>query len=129
MPFPGARHLLHALHEAGLVVVLATSASARDVKTVRELLDADDAIDEVVNADDVKRSKPDPEIFDVARDKGRIDPALVLAVGDSVWDVRAAVGPQAWAASRWRVAGSDATSSPRPARSRSTATLRSSEPN
>ena len=90
VPFPGARHLLHALHEAGLVVVLATSASARDVKTVRELLDADDAIDEVVNADDVKRSKPDPEIFDVARDKGRIDPALVLAVGDSVWDVRAA---------------------------------------
>lgn len=48
------------------------------------------AIDAVVHGDDVERSKPDPEIFNAARDKGGIDSALVLAIGDSVWDVDAA---------------------------------------
>jgi phosphoglycolate phosphatase-like HAD superfamily hydrolase len=57
---------------------------------MRKVLDADDAIDAAIHADDVDRSKPNPAIFDTARDKGDIDPALVVAVGDTVWDVRAA---------------------------------------
>jgi HAD superfamily hydrolase (TIGR01509 family) len=88
--FPGADTFLRRMHDAGLVVVLASSASEDDLDDMRKVLGADDAIDEVVNADDVETSKPDPEIFDVARDKAGIDRALVLAVGDSVWDVQAA---------------------------------------
>jgi phosphoglycolate phosphatase-like HAD superfamily hydrolase len=57
---------------------------------MREMLDADDAIDAAITADDVEHSKPDPAIFETARDKGDIDPALALAVGDTIWDVRAA---------------------------------------
>ncbi len=89
-PFAGAAAFLRRLRDAGLVVVLASSASADDLVALRAVIDADDAIDAAVNADDVERSKPDPQIFDVARDKADIDPQLVLAVGDSVWDVRAA---------------------------------------
>jgi HAD superfamily hydrolase (TIGR01509 family) len=90
VPFRAAAGFLRRMHDAGLVVVLATSASEDDLAKMRSVLGADDAIDEVVNADDVDTSKPDPEIFNVARDKGGIDPSRVLAVGDSVWDVRAA---------------------------------------
>jgi phosphoglycolate phosphatase-like HAD superfamily hydrolase len=57
---------------------------------MREVLGADDVIDEVVTSDDVERSKPDPQIFEVARDRAGIDAALVVVVGDSVWDVEAA---------------------------------------
>jgi HAD superfamily hydrolase (TIGR01509 family) len=89
-PFSGAGAFLHTLHDAGLVVVLASSASEEDLDDMRVALDADGAIDETVNADDVERSKPDPEIFETARDKAGIDPHLVLAIGDSIWDVRAA---------------------------------------
>lgn len=89
-PFPDAGAFLRTLHEAGLAVVLASSASEDDVAEMRAVLDADDAIDEVVNADDVERSKPDPEIFATAREKAIIDPTRVLAIGDSVWDVQAA---------------------------------------
>lgn len=89
-PFAKAGDFLHRLHDAGLVVVLASSASEDDLEDMRKVLDADDAIDETVNADDVERSKPDPQIFATARDKAGIDPDLVLAVGDSVWDVKAA---------------------------------------
>ncbi|MGZ8803872.1 MAG: HAD family hydrolase [Microbacterium sp.] len=86
----GAGTLLARMHDAGLVVVLASSASEDDLQDMRKVFDADDAIDAVVNADDVERSKPDPAIFDTARQKGGIDPTLVLAVGDTVWDVQAA---------------------------------------
>jgi HAD superfamily hydrolase (TIGR01509 family) len=89
-PFKAAGDLLRKIHEAGLVVVLASSASEDDIKDMRKVLDADGAIDATVNADDVDRSKPDPAIFDTARVKGDIDPALALALGDTVWDVRAA---------------------------------------
>jgi HAD superfamily hydrolase (TIGR01509 family) len=89
-PFPEAGGFLRRMSDAGLVVVLATSASEDDLTHVLEVLDADDAIDAIVHADDVDRSKPDPEIFNTARDKGGIDPALVLAIGDSVWDIKAA---------------------------------------
>jgi len=89
-PFPGAPDLLRDLHDAGLAVVLATSASGPELRHMREVLGADDAVDAVITADDVERSKPDPQIFEVARDRAGIDPALVLAIGDSVWDVEAA---------------------------------------
>ena len=65
--FPAAAAFLRKMHDAGLVVVLASSASQDDLDRMRRMLDADGAIDETVNADDVRRSKPDPEIFDTAR--------------------------------------------------------------
>jgi HAD superfamily hydrolase (TIGR01509 family) len=90
LAFRGADGFLRRLRDAGLAVVLASSANENDLRAMRDVLDADDAIDEAVHADEVAQSKPDPEIFLTARDKGGIDPALVLAVGDSVWDVEAA---------------------------------------
>ncbi len=89
-PFPEAGTLLRRIHEAGLVVVLASSASEDDLKDMRTTLAADDAIDAAITADDVQRSKPDPAIFETARHTGDIDPALALAIGDTVWDVRSA---------------------------------------
>jgi HAD superfamily hydrolase (TIGR01509 family) len=89
-PLPGAATLMRRLHDTGLTVVLATSSPKRDLEDLRRALDADDAIDEIVDADDVHHSKPAPDIFETAREKGGIDADLVLAIGDSVWDVRAA---------------------------------------
>jgi HAD superfamily hydrolase (TIGR01549 family) len=88
--FPGAADFLRRMHDAGLLVVLASSADADDLKAMRAVLDAEDAIDAAVHADDVEQSKPDPDIFVTARDQAGVDPARVLAVGDSVWDVEAA---------------------------------------
>ncbi len=88
--FPGAAPLLRGLHDLGLVVVLASSASEDDLDDLRAVLDADDAIDAVVHSGDVSASKPSPEIFEAAREKGGIDARRVLAIGDSIWDVRAA---------------------------------------
>ena len=88
--FPGARELLYRIHGLGTTVVLATSAPDDELARLRKVLDADDAIDGQTTADQVEKSKPDPEVFLTAMESASIDPRRALAVGDSVWDVRAA---------------------------------------
>jgi HAD superfamily hydrolase (TIGR01509 family) len=89
-PFEGAADLLRTTKQAGLVVVLATSASAKEAGHLRESLDADDVIDEVTTKDDVEESKPDPDIVQAALDKAGLGKDSALFVGDTVWDVEAA---------------------------------------
>ena len=89
-PFEGAADLLRRTKKAGLAVVLATSASAKEAQHLRDALAADDAIDEVTSKDDVEQSKPDPDIVQTALDKAGLSAGDALFVGDTVWDVEAA---------------------------------------
>jgi HAD superfamily hydrolase (TIGR01509 family) len=88
--FPRAAEALRDVHSRGLAVVLATSAPDAELGALRRVLDVDEAIDGQTSADDVSSSKPDPEVFVTAMDHFFIDPRRALAVGDSVWDVKAA---------------------------------------
>jgi HAD superfamily hydrolase (TIGR01509 family) len=88
--FVGAADLLRALHCRGSQVVLATSSPGDLLEHMRSLVGADDAIDEVVSADDVDRAKPAPDVFQAALERAGIAPEHAMVLGDSVWDVRAA---------------------------------------
>jgi HAD superfamily hydrolase (TIGR01509 family) len=88
--FPGAAELLTTTKKAGLSVVLATSASAKETEHLLRAIDADDAIDVVTSKDDVEESKPDPDIVRTAMDKAGLVPQRCVFVGDTVWDVEAA---------------------------------------
>ena len=90
VPLPGARDLLRRCHEAGLVVVLSTSAGARDVAALRAVLDADEYVDEVTTSADAERSKPDTDILDAALQRIDVPAEDCVFVGDAVWDVEAA---------------------------------------
>jgi HAD superfamily hydrolase (TIGR01509 family) len=88
--FPQARALLRLLHAEGLAVVLATSAPSDELDILRAALGADDVIDGQTTSDDISQSKPSPEVFEKAMGSFSIDPRHALAIGDSIWDVRAA---------------------------------------
>ena len=88
--FPQAAELLRTTSKAGLKVVLATSASAKEAKHLAAAIDADDVIKAVTSKDDVEESKPDPDIVQTALDKSGVDKDAALFVGDTVWDVEAA---------------------------------------
>jgi HAD superfamily hydrolase (TIGR01509 family) len=88
-PLPGAADLLRACKKRGLTVVLASSADAREFAALRAALDAEDAIDEATSSADVERSKPAPDLVQVALDKARVTADAAVFVGDTVWDVRA----------------------------------------
>ena len=89
-PLPGAADLLRWCSAAGLDVVLATSASEQDLEALMGRIDADEAVTARVTSADADRSKPDPDILEVAL--GRVDGHAETAVyiGDAVWDMMAA---------------------------------------
>ncbi|MGK4585269.1 HAD family hydrolase [Kitasatospora sp. HPMI-4] len=88
--FDGAADLLRALKRRGWKIVLASSASARDLAVMRRALGADDVIDAATSADDVDASKPAPDIVHAALAKAGVEPDQALFVGDTPWDVQAA---------------------------------------
>ena len=89
VPVPGAAELVRACKHGGLTTVFATSAGAAELSAMRVALDADDAVDDVTSADDVDRSKPAPDLVEVALDKSGVPAGQAVFVGDTVWDVRA----------------------------------------
>lgn len=90
-PFPGAHDLLARSHAAGQRVVLASSASAEELEHYLELLDAGALVEKTTSSDDVENTKPAPDIFATALKKlGDIDPAEVMVVGDTPYDIEAA---------------------------------------
>jgi HAD superfamily hydrolase (TIGR01509 family) len=90
--FDGAGDLIRAIHEAGAKAILATSSEKDQLEVLREAIDADDAIDDVVTASDVEEAKPCPDVFLAAMEKAGADRTSAIAVGDTVWDVEAATG-------------------------------------
>lgn len=85
----GAPELLRELHEDGATVVLASSAKAEEVDHYLDLLDARQLVDGWTTAADVERTKPAPDLIEVALEKADGAGAAVM-VGDSSWDVKAA---------------------------------------
>jgi HAD superfamily hydrolase (TIGR01509 family) len=85
----GARELLQALRAGGeRQVVLASSSPANQVDHYLDLLEARDLVDGWTTADDVDRTKPDPDLVEVALAKAGGGPAVMI--GDSIWDCEAA---------------------------------------
>ncbi|GAB2837071.1 HAD family hydrolase [Actinocorallia aurea] len=90
----GAAELLHACKERGLTVVLATSADPRELGVLRAALDAEgalDAVDEVTSTQDVSEGKPAPDLVHRALALADASPSEAFFVGDSEWDMQAAV--------------------------------------
>ncbi len=90
-PLPGAGDLLRRTHGGGSKVVLVTSAKEHDLPALLGPLDSDDQIDDIVHGEMVEDAKPSPEVFETALDRLSLGPDTVVAVGDAVWDVKAAM--------------------------------------
>jgi phosphoglycolate phosphatase-like HAD superfamily hydrolase len=88
-PLPGARELLRRCASEGHTVVLASSATSRDLEALRDVLDTDEAIDVATNSEDADESKPSPDILSVALGIAGVAAGEAVFVGDAAWDVKA----------------------------------------
>lgn len=86
-----AGDLLRALAGRGWTIVLATSASGAELTALRRAIDADDVILGAASADDVADGKPAPDPVRQARELAGVPSERAVFVGDSVWDMKAAV--------------------------------------
>ena len=87
-PLPGARRLIETLKQRDHSVVLASSAKREEIDHYLDLLDARELADAWTSSADVERTKPYPDLVQVAREKVGGDEAVM--VGDSIWDIEAA---------------------------------------
>lgn len=89
-PLPGVGDFLAALETAGIPWAIATSSRAAQVTTSIAALGLDPA-PRVVDGQSVRRAKPAPDLLLAAAALLQADPERCWCVGDSVWDVQAAL--------------------------------------
>ena len=87
-PLEGAHELLADVKERGFRLVLASSGKAEHVDAFLDLVDGKSLADAWTTSDDVKNSKPAPDLVSAALAK--VEGASGIMVGDSIYDALAA---------------------------------------
>jgi HAD superfamily hydrolase (TIGR01509 family) len=87
---PGAKELVRRLRDAGLRLVVATSAKEEELEAMLAQVGLDDLLTQKTSSDDADRSKPDPDIVRAALSKGKLTPGEAIMLGDTPYDVEAA---------------------------------------
>ena len=88
--FPRVDDLLAACRDRGLAVVLATSGQQSDLEWMTPAIGGEDVVDGATTSADVESAKPAPDLLQTAVADHGLDPQRTVAVGDTIWDVRAA---------------------------------------
>ena len=71
-------------------MVLATSGQEFDLEWRQPAIGGEDVVDGATTSADVESAKPAPDLLRTAAADHGLDPGRTVAVGDTVWDVRAA---------------------------------------
>lgn len=85
---PGAPELLAELRELDIPYIIATSGRMHTAGPMLKLLGRED--EKIITREDVKRAKPDPDLFLTAAKALHAKGVDTMVVGDSVWDMLAA---------------------------------------
>lgn len=91
-PTPGARDLVLRMKEDNLTLIIATSASGNELGELLEVAGVADLMDDTTSSTDAAESKPDPDIVQVAVRKSGFEPDDLIMLGDTPYDVQAAIG-------------------------------------
>jgi phosphoglycolate phosphatase len=85
----GASELIELLRDRGVRVVLASSSEREITDRFLDLVEgAAGMLTAAISGDDVSRSKPHPDLIEVALEE--VEAGKAVVVGDTVWDVEAA---------------------------------------
>ena len=89
-PLPGVAGWLHRLHTQGWLQAIASSAPRLNIEVVLEALGAAHCFQGIVSAEDVRRGKPDPEVYLTAASRVAASPERCIVVEDAVAGVEGA---------------------------------------
>ncbi len=93
-PTKGARELILRMQEAGLHLLIATSATSQELSVLLKAAQVDDLLnkDEAATSSDAEASKPAPDIVEAALSKLKMEPSEVLMIADTPYDIQSAKG-------------------------------------
>jgi beta-phosphoglucomutase len=89
-PLPGVKNWVHRLHERGWLQAIASSAPRANIEVVLEALAATHCFQGIVSAEDVRRGKPDPEVYLTAASRVGVAPHSCVVVEDAAAGVEGA---------------------------------------
>lgn len=89
-PTPGARALVRFLRDAGVDLVIATSAGDDEMRGLLETAGVDDLFPLRTSKDDAGESKPDPDVVHAAMARANARPQTTVMIGDTPYDIEAA---------------------------------------
>ena len=89
-PLPGVKEFLQALKDHGVPCVIGSSTHRENVTTTLEVLGLEDFFASIVTAEDVKRGKPDPEVFLTAATRIEVAPVDAIVFEDALVGIAAA---------------------------------------
>jgi HAD superfamily hydrolase (TIGR01549 family) len=88
--FPKVRELFERILGEGKRIALASSAKGDELNAYKRAANIADLVHQETSADDAKRSKPHPDIFEAALARLKLPPQHGVVVGDSPYDAEAA---------------------------------------
>ncbi len=89
-PMPGLINLLNILKKANKKIAIASSSEREYIEYVLDKLNIKDFFEIIISGYDVKKSKPEPDIFLKASEILKIDPKECLVIEDSMNGILAA---------------------------------------
>ena len=89
-PANGARQLVQHMKDAGLRLIVASSATTQELEVLLKVAQVDDLLKEITTSSDAEASKPAPDIVEAALSKLKMQPEQVLMIGDTPYDIKSA---------------------------------------
>lgn len=89
-PHPDAEEAMRMLVAAGIRVVAVSNGATSSTRQLLEQAGLDRLVERIVSVNDVKRSKPSPEVYRHAAEKVGVDAGKVMLVAAHPWDVHGA---------------------------------------
>jgi phosphoglycolate phosphatase-like HAD superfamily hydrolase len=93
-PANGARQLILHMQQAGLRLMIASSATSQELQNLLKAAQVDDLLKEATTSNDAEASKPSPDIVAVALSKLEMEPSQVLMLGNTPYDIKSAGAAQ-----------------------------------
>jgi len=90
-PFPGVRALVQRFADEGFTLAVASSAKKEELDPLLEVAGVSRFISKRTSSDDAESSKPEPDIVLAALKKAGTAPGNAVMVGDTPYDVEAAL--------------------------------------
>jgi beta-phosphoglucomutase len=89
-PLPGVAHWVRRLHQLKWLQAVASAAPRANIDAVLEALSATHLFQSIVSAEDVRRGKPDPEVYLTAASRVAVPPDRCIVVEDAVAGIEGA---------------------------------------
>ncbi len=89
-PLPGVANWVRQLHEQGWLQAVASSAPRANIEVVLAALAATHTFQALVSAEDVRKGKPDPEVYLTAASRVGVLPERCIVVEDAVAGIEGA---------------------------------------